>query len=141
MLADARPGGGADDGGGRPGSAGRACRWWCWMIRRWWRWWRGWLAAAWPVLSGPVRLGSSDVAYVIYTSGSTGRPKGVVVEHRSVVNLVSLGAGGVRRPGAGAGAGVDVAEFRFLGVRDVRRRWSSGRRGGGRVRSVLALAD
>jgi len=30
-----------------------------------------------------------DLAYMIYTSGSTGRPKGVMVEHRSVVNLVS----------------------------------------------------
>ncbi|MFJ1820070.1 amino acid adenylation domain-containing protein [Streptomyces sp. NPDC088139] len=32
-------------------------------------------------------------AYVIFTSGSTGRPKGVVVEHRSVVNLLSWAAG------------------------------------------------
>ncbi|MDX3315291.1 condensation domain-containing protein, partial [Streptomyces sp. ME08-AFT2] len=32
-------------------------------------------------------------AYVIFTSGSTGRPKGVVVEHRSVVNLLSWAVG------------------------------------------------
>jgi acyl-CoA synthetase (AMP-forming)/AMP-acid ligase II len=37
----------------------------------------------------PARLGPSSPAYVIYTSGSTGRPKGVVVEHRSVVGLLS----------------------------------------------------
>jgi len=30
-----------------------------------------------------------DLAYVLYTSGSTGRPKGVMVEHRSVLNLLT----------------------------------------------------
>jgi amino acid adenylation domain-containing protein len=34
-------------------------------------------------------LPPSSPAYVIYTSGSTGRPKGVVIEHRSVVGLLS----------------------------------------------------
>ncbi|QIY68644.2 amino acid adenylation domain-containing protein [Streptomyces sp. RLB1-33] len=46
--------------------------------------------------SGPLRddersapLTPAHPAYVIYTSGSTGRPKGVLVEHRSVVALLS----------------------------------------------------
>ncbi len=42
----------------------------------------------------PATLPVSDVtaehlAYVIYTSGSTGRPKGVMIQHASVVNLLS----------------------------------------------------
>ena len=33
---------------------------------------------------------SSDLAYVIYTSGSTGKPKAVMVEHKTVLNLLSF---------------------------------------------------
>ncbi|WP_142250624.1 non-ribosomal peptide synthetase [Bradyrhizobium sp. UNPF46] len=36
-----------------------------------------------------VGLRPENLAYVIYTSGSTGRPKGVMVEHRSLVNLLT----------------------------------------------------
>jgi amino acid adenylation domain-containing protein/non-ribosomal peptide synthase protein (TIGR01720 family) len=32
---------------------------------------------------------ATDLAYVMYTSGSTGKPKGVMIEHRSIVRLVS----------------------------------------------------
>ncbi|MGH9967516.1 MAG: non-ribosomal peptide synthetase, partial [Pyrinomonadaceae bacterium] len=40
---------------------------------------------------GPAGIGltSRELAYVIYTSGSTGTPKGVVIEHHSLVNLIS----------------------------------------------------
>lgn len=30
-----------------------------------------------------------DIAYILFTSGSTGTPKGVMIEHHSVVNLIS----------------------------------------------------
>ncbi|MCP5052806.1 MAG: AMP-binding protein, partial [bacterium] len=32
---------------------------------------------------------SQSAAYIIYTSGTTGKPKGVIIEHRSVINLVT----------------------------------------------------
>ncbi|MCE0464975.1 non-ribosomal peptide synthetase, partial [Pseudomonas uvaldensis] len=44
------------------------------------------LSIANPPASG---LASTHLAYVLYTSGSTGKPKGVMVEHRSVINLLS----------------------------------------------------
>ncbi len=37
----------------------------------------------------PSWIGPQALAYVIYTSGTTGKPKGVMVEHASIVNLVS----------------------------------------------------
>ncbi|HYW09981.1 MAG TPA: condensation domain-containing protein, partial [Longimicrobium sp.] len=50
-------------------------------------------AAAWDGFpdTDPPRSGltADHLAYVIYTSGSTGRPKGVMVEHRSVVNVLT----------------------------------------------------
>jgi amino acid adenylation domain-containing protein/non-ribosomal peptide synthase protein (TIGR01720 family) len=36
-----------------------------------------------------IGISPSQLGYVIYTSGSTGRPKGVMIEHRSLVNLVT----------------------------------------------------
>ena len=37
----------------------------------------------------PAWLTPANLAYLIYTSGTTGRPKGVMIEHRSIVNLIS----------------------------------------------------
>lgn len=37
-----------------------------------------------------VRIDPSGLAYCIYTSGSTGKPKGVMVEHRNLMNMLSL---------------------------------------------------
>ena len=37
----------------------------------------------------PVISNSRNIAYIIYTSGSTGKPKGVMIEHRSLVNLIT----------------------------------------------------
>lgn len=42
-----------------------------------------------PASAPESRAGLRDLAYVIFTSGSTGRPKGVMMEHRSLVNLLT----------------------------------------------------
>ena len=53
------------------------------------------LTEEWPQISKkgednpPRQTGSEDLAYVIYTSGSTGKPKGVMIQHSSVINLLS----------------------------------------------------
>ena len=40
-------------------------------------------------IAPPAWLSTESLAYLIYTSGTTGQPKGVMIEHRSIVNLVS----------------------------------------------------
>jgi amino acid adenylation domain-containing protein len=42
-----------------------------------------------PPTPSPTCGTGSDIAYLMFTSGSTGRPKAVVVEHHSIVNLVT----------------------------------------------------
>ncbi|MFC5023615.1 amino acid adenylation domain-containing protein, partial [Streptomyces coeruleoprunus] len=89
-------------------------------------------------LSG-VEVSAFDPAYVIYTSGSTGRPKGVVVEHRSVVSLLSwavgeFGDGDFARVLGSTSLSFDVSVFEVFGPLV----------SGGCVevvRDVLALAD
>ncbi|WP_288251365.1 non-ribosomal peptide synthetase, partial [uncultured Flavobacterium sp.] len=45
--------------------------------------------SGYPTVNPDVAVSSDNLAYVIYTSGSTGRPKGVMIEHTTVVNLVT----------------------------------------------------
>ncbi|MCP4154351.1 MAG: AMP-binding protein, partial [bacterium] len=42
-----------------------------------------------PHPASSIRHPVSSIAYIIYTSGSTGNPKGVLIEHRSVLRLVT----------------------------------------------------
>ncbi|WP_330333166.1 amino acid adenylation domain-containing protein [Streptomyces sp. NBC_00536] len=72
--------------------------------------------------AGPlgVEVLPSQPAYVIYTSGSTGRPKGVVVEHRSVVGLLSwavseFGGAAFERVLVSTSFNFDVSVFELFG--------------------------
>ncbi|MEV5573872.1 amino acid adenylation domain-containing protein [Spirillospora sp. NPDC052269] len=61
----------------------------------------------------------ADLAYVIHTSGSTGTPKGVLVEHRSIVNVITalgseLGVGPGDRLLAVCSLSFDVAAFELF---------------------------
>jgi len=53
------------------------------------------LDSDWPLIEKEERsevhrvIHPAMLAYVIYTSGSTGKPKGVMIEHQSLVNLIS----------------------------------------------------
>ena len=42
-----------------------------------------------PSVNPDVPVTPQNLAYILFTSGSTGKPKGVMVEHHSVVNLIS----------------------------------------------------
>jgi tyrocidine synthetase III len=42
-----------------------------------------------PAVEVDTAIAPSDMAYIIYTSGSTGIPRGVIVQHYSVVNLIT----------------------------------------------------
>ena len=72
-----------------------------------------------------VGLQGGHLAYVIYTSGSTGRPQGVRVEHRGVVNQVTMLAESL-----GLGAQDRMLQFASLSfdasVEEVFASWARG---------------